>query len=344
MSELRRDIVSGRWVIIAPDRTMRPREWDTEPDAAEPEFGACPFCPGNEKMTPHEILAVRPAASAPDTAGWQVRVVPNRYPALRVEGEPGRRAVGMFDMMNGVGAHEVVIETPEHRRMPHEYTAGTWGQIVRVYRSRIQDLKRDVRLVSVTVFKNHGRQAGATLSHPHSQIVATPVVSLVVRQEMTQMRKYVAFRERCMLCDAAVQEIDAGDRLVWMNRAFVILAPFASRVPFELLIIPLRHSPDVESLTDEETDLLGEALAAGFRRLFAALGNTPFNLVIHSAAGVGAHPADNSAHLRYHWHIEILPWVAGAGGFEWGTGFHINTVTPEEAAAYLRQAKEAPQR
>jgi len=269
--------------------------------------------------------------------------VPNRYPALRVEGELSPRPDGIFDVMNGIGAHEVIVDTPVHSVQPHRYSDSDWARIVRVLQSRSLDLRRDIRLACLTIFKNHGSQAGATLSHPHTQIIATPVVPALIASEMMEISRYVAFRQRCPLCDMIVQETANGVRVVSANASFTVVAPFASRVPFELLVIPVRHSPDFDSISGDEVRDLGQILAGVFRQLAAAIGETAFNLVVHTAP-LRNQGGSAAAQQDYHWHVEILPWVSGPAGFDACTGLFINTVAPEEAARYLRQLAERTER
>src|SRR5438128_2716409 len=200
MPELRRDPVVGRWVIVAPERADRPHALlrsQTDPDDED----GCPFCPGNEPMTPPELLARRAAGTEPNRPGWTLRVVPNRFPALRTEERMTRSATGLYDAMAGVGAHEVIVETAEHRRPMPQQTAEQIEQVLRAAQERMLDLSRDVRLRSAIFFKNSGLAAGATLSHPHSQLLALPVVPLELQQELSGARRHFEEKERCIFCD-----------------------------------------------------------------------------------------------------------------------------------------------
>ncbi len=336
-SELRKDPVTGRWVIIAGERGQRPnpfRHYDADHDPAggEDPKAACPFCPGSEALTPPEILAFRgqedgAAAAAP----WRVRVVPNSFPALRIEGELDKRAEGLYDRMRGVGAHEVVIETPEHHSDPTRYGAPHMLDVVQAYRERMADLLHDSRFRYVLVFKNHGAAAGATLLHPHSQIIALPVVPGRVESELRGARQYHDYRGRCGYCDILTQEIADGRRLVAQNSDFVALAPFASRFPFEVLILPRGHEAFFWTLGKRQAEALAEILQDVLRRYRLALRNPPYNFVIHTA------PPGYGSPEQYHWQVEVMPKLTEVAGFEWGSGFFINPTPPEEAARGLRE-------
>jgi UDPglucose--hexose-1-phosphate uridylyltransferase len=300
MPELRKDPVVGRWVIIATERVRRPSDF---PRRDTPRRGGpCALCAGHEAETPPETLAYRdPPAALADTPGWRVRVVPNKFPALRIEGDLERRGVGIYDVMNGVGAHEVIVESPDHDRPLARLPVGAVAEVLRAYRDRIADLQRDARIRSVLVFKNHGAEAGATLEHPHSQLIATPVVPLVVADELHQARAYHDYRERCLFCDILRQESADAVRLVAENQRVVGFAPFAARMPFETWLVPRVHAAAFEHVDDATLHELASVLATVLARLDRALGDPPYNLVLHSAPfGDGESPS-------YHWHIEVVP-------------------------------------
>jgi UDPglucose--hexose-1-phosphate uridylyltransferase len=290
----------------------------------------CAFCPGHEAETPPELLAYRDPPGAADTPGWRVRVVPNKFPALRIEGELGRHGVGVYDVMAGIGAHEVIVESPDHDRSLGRLPAAAVEDVMRAYRERIADLKRDERLRSVLVFANHGAEAGATLEHPHSQLIATPVVPLTVADELHQARAYHGYRERCLFCDIARQEQADRVRIVAEGERVLAFAPFAARVPFETWLLPRHHAATFEGSDDAVLRDLAAVLRTVLAKLDVALGDPPYNLLLHSAPfGVGESPS-------YHWHLELLPKLTGLAGFELGSGFHINPVPPEDAARLLR--------
>ena len=329
MPELRKDPIVGRWVIIATERVRRPTDFPRR--ARVRRDGPCPLCPGHEADTPPEVLAYRDPAGAADGPGWRVRVVPNKFPALRVEGDLERRGHGVYDLMNGMGAHEVIVTSPDHDRGLARLPLPAVEDVLRAWRSRIGDLARDDRLRSVLVFENHGEEAGATLEHPHSQLIATPVVPLAVADELHGARAFHDWRERCLFCDILRQESDDRTRVVVEAPAVAAFAPFASRVPFETWIVPRRHAAAFELADDGVLRETASVLAAVLARLDRRLDDPAYNLVLHSAPfGMGESPA-------FHWHIEVLPRIGGTSGFELGSGFHINPVPPEDAARLLRE-------
>jgi UDPglucose--hexose-1-phosphate uridylyltransferase len=328
MPELRKDPIVGRWVIIATERGKRPMlsERLVRPDDDEP----CPFCPGNEGLTPPEILAYRDGGPA-NGGGWRVRVVPNKFPALRVEGDLDKTGEGLYDRMNGVGAHEVIIETPRHDRQLAELEPGHVAEVLAAWVARMQDLKRDVRLKYLLVFKNHGVRAGATLAHSHSQIIATPIVPKAINEEMTGARQYFEYKERCVFCDIVKQELDDRRRLVAENPSFIAIVPFAPRFPFETWVLPRRHRASFEDTPAADLGDLAAILRETLLRTARAIDDPPYNLVVHTA------PCDRSQAEHYHWHIEIMPRITRVAGFERGTGFYINPTPPEEAARFLKE-------
>ncbi len=343
MPELRHDPIQKRWVIIATERSRRPLEWLTTPS---PELdGFCPFCPGNEAATPREIAAARDAGSLPDGPGWKVRVVPNKFPALRIEGGQDRKARGLYDRMNGVGAHEVIIESPDHHQPLFDMDHAAVERVVSLYIDRQRDLLRDRRFKYVLIFKNHGQVAGASLSHPHSQIIATPVTPRTIATELSSAREHYHLKERCLFCDVLDQEIQAGTRVVWADPLFAVIAPYASRFPFELMILPRRHCHSFIDMTAEERAGLARVLRDTLRRLNRGLADPPFNFMVHTAPNLEYEPRRlafwQTIPYDFHWHIEVIPRLAQVAGFEWGTGFYINPTAPEEAALFLREVEVA---
>jgi UDPglucose--hexose-1-phosphate uridylyltransferase len=328
MPELRKDPIVGRWVVIATERVRRPGDFPRRPSV--PRGGPCVFCPGHEAATPPEVLAYRDAPAEPDAPGWRVRVIPNKFPAVRIEGGLERRGEGIYDLMNGIGAHEVVVESPEHDGELSRLPPSALEDVLRAYRDRIVDLKRDERFRSVLVFRNRGVDAGATLEHPHSQLVATPVVPLVVADELQQSRAYHDYRERCLFCDILRQETEARVRVVVDTDRAVAFVPFAARVPFETWVLPRRHAAAFERTGDADLRGIAAALRTVLGKLDRALGDPPYNLLLHSApSGVDESPS-------YHWHFEILPRLTGLAAFELGGSLHVNPVPPEDAGRLLR--------
>jgi UDPglucose--hexose-1-phosphate uridylyltransferase len=328
MPELRKDPIVGRWVILAPDRAKRPHAYKRPAVQAEDEF--CPFCAGNEETTPAEIIAYREAGSETDEAGWRVRVVPNKFPALQIEGELSKSGDGMYDQMNGVGAHEVIVECPHHETSMANLPVENIREVLWVYRDRLVDLKRDPRLVHGLIFKNVGELAGASLDHSHSQLIVTPVVPITVWEEMTGALEFFNYRGRCIYCDMIQQELATDSRIVLDTPEFVVFCPYASRFPFETWIVPKNHSSHFENIPRQGIEEMGMVLKTALSKLAMALDEPAYNYIIHTA------PFDSNELKHYHWHLEIFPRLTRVAGFEWGSGFYINPVMPEQAAAFLR--------
>lgn len=331
MPELRKDPIVGRWVIISTERGKRPSDFPM--DSRRRDAKLCPFCPTNEASTPPEIFAYRQNGSRPNTPGWSLRVIPNKFPALRIEGDLNREGMGMFDKMNGIGAHEVIIETPDHTKDLVDLEQKQTEDVIWAYRERINDLKRDARFRHIMIFKNQGEAAGASLEHSHSQLIATPIVPIRITAEMEGMRKYYDYKERCIFCDIIRQELNEGTRVISSNEHFVAMEPFASRFPFETWILPKAHSPAFENIPQEQVITFAAILRDTLRRLSMALNNPAYNYVVHSS------PVEMHSPHEYHWHLEIMPKLTKVAGFEWGTGFYINPTIPEDAANYLKEIK-----
>ncbi len=341
MSELRHDPLSKRWVIIATERSRRPEDFLPSP-APFPEPKFCPFCPGSEDKTPPEITAIRPHGSVPNGPGWEARVFPNKYPALTIEGDIDRRGVGMYDRMRGIGAHEVIVESPRHEEHLADMDSAHLERVLALCQDRLRDLARDARFKYSLLFKNHGAAAGAALSHPHLQIISTPVTPREISVELESARQHYHVKERCIYCDLLRDEIEARERVVILDEHFVVLAPYASRFPFETIVIPRRHR---HSFAEEPRPVLG-ALARCLQdllgRLKSVLRDPPYNFVFHTSPNtdtlVRRRNYWDTLPFDFHWHIEVLPRLTRVAGFEWGTGFYINPTSPEEAAAFLREA------
>jgi UDPglucose--hexose-1-phosphate uridylyltransferase len=328
MPELRRDPVIGRWVIVSSTRGKRPSNFDVTQEF--PEGGACPFCPGNEDKTPQEILAYYNSGREKNKPGWWVRVIPNKFPALEIEGDLDRSGEGMYDRMNGLGAHEVIIETPNHEQPIHTMDQAKLEDVMWAYRDRILDLAKDPRLEYILIFKNHGAAAGASLRHPHSQLMALPMVPIRVKQEAAGAKRYHEYKERCVYCDIIRQESGQGVRVVAQNKDFIAFTPFASRYPFEIWVMPLRHSSDFQEIQKNEVANLAAMVKTVLGKHNYVLDNPPFNFILHTS------PLKTPKLPHSHWYIEIIPKLTKQAGFEQGTGFYINPTPPEEAAKFLR--------
>ncbi|MBI3207941.1 MAG: galactose-1-phosphate uridylyltransferase [Candidatus Solibacter usitatus] len=330
MPELRKDPITGRWVIIANDRVKRPSDFFRETVIVQ-GGGFCPYCPGNEAKTPPEVLAYR-QSGGPNEDGWSVRVIPNKFPALRVEGTLERHGEGMYDKMEGIGAHEVIVETPDHMTTLGELSEKQVESVLWAFRDRVLDLKRDVRLRYVLLFKNHGAPAGATSEHSQCQLIALPVVPRQVQEEIDGALRYYDFKERCVYCDMIRQDVAGGARVVLETEHFLAICPYAPRFPFETWILPRKHASHFESIDVPLAENLAWILRALLRKIDRTLEKPPYNFVLHTT------PLQESAMPHYHWHIEVIPTLTKYAGFEWGTGFYLNPTPPEEAARFLRDS------
>ncbi len=343
ISEFRHDPIQKRWVIIATERNARPDDFYPDQNIKS-DKEECPFCNGSEDQTPNEIVAVRSNGGAPNSPDWKVRVVPNRYPALSVQPEDiDRSANGIYDRMHGIGAHEVIIESPEHSHSLPDLPIDHAADIFRIYRDRSMDLMQDRRLRYVLIFKNQGANAGATLSHPHSQIIATPVTPRNIVSELKSCHEHFQGKERCLICDIVKQETSDGKRVIYNDGKFIAFTPYASRFPFELFIAPLKHSHQFGDTSDDDIESLTVCMQNVLQRMKSFLDDPPFNFVIHTAPNLKAFPPTpdywSTLDHYYHWHIELFPRLTRVAGFEWGTDFYINPTSPEEAAKLLREVK-----
>jgi UDPglucose--hexose-1-phosphate uridylyltransferase len=337
MPEIRKDPIVGRWVIVATERGKRPGDF-LSPPVEVPDHARDPFAEGNEHMTPPEIFAFRDPHSQPNGPGWQVRVVANKFPALRVEGELEKEGHGIYDKMNGVGAHEVIIETPNPALQLEQQSIDGIARVLETYKIRMTDLLRDSRFRYILIFKNSGRQAGATVAHPHSQLIATPVTPKRVREKLAGAMEYYGYKERCIFEDVLRQEIKEGERLVYENAGFVAFCPFAARFPFEVTVLPRRQSAYYQDIQPDEILLLADVMKVTLLKLAKALNQPQYNYIINTAPARYAHRGYwATIDQDFRWHIDILPRLTLIAGFEVGSGFYINPTPPEEAAKYLRE-------
>ncbi|MCQ4574202.1 MAG: galactose-1-phosphate uridylyltransferase [Candidatus Brocadiales bacterium] len=332
MPELRKEPVSGRWVIIATERALRPTDFKASSHSIK-AGGFCPFCSGNEDKTPPEIMAYREKGTEPNSRGWRVRVVPNKFPALVIEGSLDKRGDGIYDVMNGIGAHEVIVECPQHEISLTALEPAHVQEILWTYRDRLVDLKKDKRYVYGMLFKNVGAAAGASLEHTHTQLIVTPIVPQIVAAEMEGSLTFYKYRGRCLFCDMIAQESAGKVRVLMEGEHFITFAPFASRFPFELWILPRNHSSHFENIQKSEVEELAVTLRSALCSLESILEDPPYNFIVHTS------PFDQPELEHYHWHIEVIPRLTRMAGFEWGTGFYINPVPPESAVEDLRKAE-----
>jgi len=249
-----------------------------------------------------------------------------------LEGDLDRQGLGLYDRMNGIGAHEVIIETPHHTDSLADMPAKRIEDVLWAYRDRMIDLKKDIRFRYTLIFKNHGASAGATLEHSHSQLIALPIIPTSVQEEIDGCRAHYEQKERCIYCDILRQDLSDGDRIVAENSEFLCVTPFAPRFPFEMWILPKRHAGYFEECQKLQFEFLAPILSEALRRMDKVLAKPSYNFILHSS------PLHEKTGDFYHWHIEIIPKLTQVAGFEWGTGFYINPVAPEESAKSLREA------
>jgi UDPglucose--hexose-1-phosphate uridylyltransferase len=319
MGELRRDPVVGRWVIVDTDRPKKPEDFKYEQYI--PSGGLCPFCYGNEFMTPPEISCFRDPGTGANAPGWQVRVVANKFPALQIEGELDRRGLGIYDMSNGIGAHEVLIESPYHNKDIPELLESEIESYLKMCCVRAADLKQDSRFKYIMVFRNYGAAAGASLEHPHTQLIALPMVPKNALEEIHGAQNYYNYRERCIFCDIIRQELQDKKRIILENKYFISFCPFVSRFPFEIMIFPKQHSGYFCHMSQDEVVALSAILKQTLAKLKKVFVNLSYNYIIHSA------PINGDTGVEYyHWHMEIMPKLTQVAGFEWGTGFYLDPI------------------
>ncbi|MEW6214130.1 MAG: galactose-1-phosphate uridylyltransferase [Nitrospirota bacterium] len=331
MPELRKDPIVGRWVIISVERGKRPIDF-ISPSSQRKKGGFCPFCPGNEYTTPPEIMAFRDPGTKPNSPGWRLRVMPNKFPALQIYGDLNKTGEGIFDKMNGIGAHEVIVETPEHHLSLSTMPLKGVKDVLWAYYLRLSDLKNDKRFKYVMIYKNEGEAAGASLEHTHSQLIALPIIPKIVREEIEASKQYYNLKERCIFCDLINQELKDGKRVIYENERYVALAPFASTAPFETWILPKAHESAFYP-PNKDFSGLADILQRILKQIDRILDTPPYNLVIHTSTFY------DEINEYYHWHIELMPKLTKIAGFEWGSGFYINPTPPEEAARFMREAK-----
>ncbi|HSB07358.1 MAG TPA: galactose-1-phosphate uridylyltransferase [Thermodesulfobacteriota bacterium] len=333
MPQLRQDRTTKEWVIIAAERAKRPHDLKkVEPAIERPYYQQdCPFCPGNEHLTPPETLAYR-GGGPPNSKGWWVRVVPNKFPALVLEGSLERKEEkGFFRMMDGVGVHEVIIGSPVHNQLYPFLDDHEVGEVLLAYRERYLVLRQDERIKLIIIFKNHGKGAGTSLEHTHSQIVGTGIVPSNIRKKLEEAARYYDDHGCCVYCDLIEEELSIGKRIVMETERFVVLHPFASRFPFETWIIPKTHQASFGLISMEDSKSFAKVLKTTLFKLYSKLNDPDYNYVIHTA------PIKDEGEDYYHWHLQITPRLTTPAGFEMGSGMYINIVFPEDTAQFLRE-------
>jgi len=338
MSELRQDPTTREWVIVAPERAKRPQHMPKKRRVDElPSWDeACPFCPGNESQTPAEVF--RLPISSEDSA-WAVRVVPNRFAALALNGDIIRRGDGpFFRKRAGTGVHEVIIESPSHNTPMALMSYQQVGKVLVAYQERYNALKKNRRLKFITIFKNHGWASGTSLFHPHSQLVATPIPATYYHLKSAVAMDYYYDFGRCLYCDLLAEELEKGERIVAQTKEFIILHPYASRVPWETWIIPKRHYASFDMFPAVYLAELAMVLKDTLLCLYRELDNPAFNYMVDTST------TEEEEAPCYHWHIRIVPRLTTIAGFEMGSGIYISTALPEDTASRMKQvASSSPE-
>jgi len=332
MSEIRQDPTTKEWVIIATERSKRPDDFINRQSKPElPAFSlSCPFCPGNEKMTPPESFILRDETNQ----GWRVRVFPNRFPALTPDGSTKRRETdGFFLDMNGVGVHEVIVDTPKHNESLAEVDDNQIMDVLQTYQKRYIALSENPFIKLIIIFKNHGPEAGTSLEHSHSQLVATPVVPRHIRNKHEIAAQYYDDTGRPLYSDIVNHELEIGKRIVMNTDKFVVFHPFASHAPFETWIVPRTYQTGFGNVSSEDISSLANVLRTTLLKLYRGLNDPDFNLIIDTA------PIGDENKDYYLWHIRIVPRLTEVAGFEIGSGVNINTALPEETAQFMRELK-----
>lgn len=334
--EWRRNPTTGEWVIMAPERSGKPDLNEPRPEPLPPDE-ACPFCEGQEHNTASELLAFREAGTQPNGPGWRVRVVPNAYAAVRhyePDLEPAAQARendGFYQRAHGFGRHELFIECPQHETNLANLPVEQVREVVQAWRQRLLDASRDPNLGYAQLFKNHGPDAGASVPHAHSQMIATPMIPIALHEELEFAQHYHHVHGGCVYCELLRRENASKERLVFETTGFAIISAYAARQPFECWIVPRQHQSQLESISTADADELGTVIWTLLRKLISVLEGPSYNLVFHSG------PFHQASLPHYHWHVEVLPRLMQLAGYEWGTGAHVNPVLPEDAAAVLRE-------
>ncbi len=333
MPEIRYNVVTREWVIIATERAKRPEQFSQQNirrSKAEPYVATCPFCPGNEQMTPPETFRIA------DNGKWRVRVVPNKFAALDRDAKLTRSSNGLKRIISGTGIHEVIVETPAHDIHMALLSQPDFDRVIQAYYQRYDAISKDPRISHTTLFRNHGERAGTSLEHPHSQIVGTPIVPPQVRDRMETALRYYDDEGECLFCNMIEDEMRDAIRIVTSNPHFVAFIPFAALSPFQLWLFPVRHCANFGESTDEELASLSQTLRLLLRKICFSLSNPDYNLSVRSVT------REAGGSRCQHWYLSVIPRVTRLAGFELGSGMFINTSRPEDSAKFLREASPDP--
>jgi len=326
VSELRLNVITREWVVIATERALRPDQFKHESSAQVPIIfdQACPFCPGNEEHTPGELLRF------PASRDWQVRVVPNKFSALSKQTEQNHNHEGLHHSVSGYGLHEVVIESEMHNHFLAEQSLSAISNLLQTFKTRFIVMYEDPAIAHVTIFKNHGEDAGTSLIHPHSQIIGTPITPIQIRDRLDAGKRYFEDTGKCLMCATLADELAEQSRIIFDTTHFTTFIPFAALSPFHTWIFPKRHSACFADISDDEITELALHLKTILSKLYSGLNNPSYNFVLRSESPRASEPE------CFHWYISIVPRLSRPAGFELGSGMYINTSIPEDSAAFLR--------
>ncbi|EDP74122.1 galactose-1-phosphate uridylyltransferase [Hydrogenivirga sp. 128-5-R1-1] len=335
MPEIRYNFLKDTYVIFSTERAKRPHDYFREPEAEIGIVEKCPFEYGNESKTPPEVFAVRENGSLPDTPGWKIRVVPNKYPALKPEGNFLEKQEGLFKKFTGYGYHEIIIETPDHFKQIYNFSVEEIKLLFVAVKNRFNEISKDKNIKYIQYFKNYGKEAGCSLFHSHSQIIAVPLIPKEITTKLHQLKEFHKKSKSCYICEEINFELKENKRIVYENEYFIAYCPYASIFPFEIRIIPKRHTGSFENIDDIEIIYLSEITKIITQKLYKTLNNPAFNMTLYtSPVNTDIEHVDKFN----HWYIEILPRVNIIAGFELGTGWCINTTYPEDASKFLKES------
>jgi UDPglucose--hexose-1-phosphate uridylyltransferase len=330
--QLRKDPILSRWVAVMSE-SLAPEDYPPAP--ARPAEDSCPLCAGRESETPPEIMSVKNGDGP-----WQARVIPSFRPILTSEGDLGRRGFGLYDAMNSIGTDEIIVEAPQHNAKPEDMGSDQVRIVLDLYKQRLTEIQKDERIKHVLVCKNSGSEAGSGFTHQHSEIIATPVLPLRMKTELDGAKYHYSYKERCIYCDIIDEELRVGKRMIIETERFVAFCPYAPKYPFEFWIVPREHHCSYEDISAEELDDLSTVLTSLLRRMRSLLGEPSYNYVVHTAPN--RIPRRDHRHTLgddFHWHIEVVPRLQKASGFEWGSGFYVVPTRPEDAAEFYRRSE-----
>src|SRR3989339_347853 len=338
MSELRKDLISKKWIITG---TQGEKEFFEALNLkTKQEVGECFFCEGNEAQTLPEIYSIRKYDTRPNMPGWQVRVVPSKSAVFKIEGEMGKVGHGIYDLMNNIGAHELIVESPQHIKNIRELSIEQILLVFKIYQTRIRDLNNDERLKYVLIFKNQRPKSIFRYGHTHSQLAALPLTPKAIKDELLSARDYFDYKERCLFCDIIRQEQRDKKRIIEENPDYIAFVPFATKVPFEITIMPKNHNADYCSENESSLRNFAQIMKVSLCKIASVLNDPPLNYILHTIPYLRPRQGYwKTIRDDYHWHIEIYPQISEITGFEWGSGFHIQPLLPEICAKILREAK-----